>query len=189
MAVSDVSICNQAIYQLGGKTISALSDSTEAARKCNAVYSQVRDALLRAHPWNFAIKEAELSVLVETPEYSFDYYYELPSDCLRVVHSDLDKVDIAYEIHGQKLATNATSVCIKYIAQITDETTFDSVFVDLFAARLAAELSFAFTNSRTVEQQKWEIYKEKFSQATGADAQEGTPAELTADEWLDARDE
>jgi hypothetical protein len=67
MAVSEVSIANMALSHVGQHNqIAALSDSTEAARQCNLHYEQARDSLLRAHPWNFAIKRTVLLTQAET---------------------------------------------------------------------------------------------------------------------------
>lgn len=67
MAVTEVSIANMALSRVGQHNqIAALSDSNEAARQCNLHYEPARDALLRAHPWNFAIKRTKLITSAET---------------------------------------------------------------------------------------------------------------------------
>lgn len=55
---SDVQIVNLALTRLGDLRIAALSDATPAAQAANAVYASLRDEVLRAHPWNFAIQRA-----------------------------------------------------------------------------------------------------------------------------------
>jgi hypothetical protein len=67
MAVTDVSIANMALSHVGQHNqIAALSDSTEAARQCNLHFEPVRDALLRSHPWNFAVKRVRLITQAES---------------------------------------------------------------------------------------------------------------------------
>lgn len=66
MAVTEVSICNMALSRIGHTTISALSDANDAARQCNLHYEPSRDGLLRAHPWNFAMKRTRLITQAET---------------------------------------------------------------------------------------------------------------------------
>jgi hypothetical protein len=65
MAITNVSICNMALISLGQTTITALTDENENARRCNAIYEQVRNDLMVKHPWNFCIKRADLVSIVE----------------------------------------------------------------------------------------------------------------------------
>ena len=58
---SVVGICNRALEKLGGGYIAALTEASKEARALNRAYDYVRDAVLRAHPWNFAIKRASLA--------------------------------------------------------------------------------------------------------------------------------
>ena len=53
---SEVDICNRALSKLGAARITSLTEDSVNARACNAMYESVRDAELRAHPWNFAMK-------------------------------------------------------------------------------------------------------------------------------------
>ena len=52
---TEVSICSNALRKLGDSPITALTEDTERARLCNALYEPARDSLLRSHAWNFAI--------------------------------------------------------------------------------------------------------------------------------------
>lgn len=61
MATTDVEIANMALSLMGEATITALSNSTAAARAMNLHYIPVRDALLRSHPWNFAQRRISLA--------------------------------------------------------------------------------------------------------------------------------
>ena len=88
---------------------------------------------------------------------------------------------------ADKILVNDTSFKCRCIVRVEDPTKWDESFVTVFAARLAAELAYSITDSRTVAADKWELYRLKYRQATGVDAQEGTPLELLTDEWLDSR--
>ncbi len=65
MATSDVEICNSALQKLGAETITTLADNSRRASLCNRQYDKIRKKLLRAHPWNFAIKRAALVEITE----------------------------------------------------------------------------------------------------------------------------
>ena len=58
---SEVDIANRALQKLGAESIVSLTQDSENARACNLCYEPIRDAELRAHPWNFAIKRASLA--------------------------------------------------------------------------------------------------------------------------------
>ena len=58
---TEVSICSNALRQLGDDPITSLTDDTERARLCNALYPDARDSVLRSHPFNFSITRASLT--------------------------------------------------------------------------------------------------------------------------------
>ena len=193
MAVtSDVEICNIALTRLGHQQVTALTENTKQGRLCNLHYGPTRDAVLRAHPWNFAIKRATLAQDTFTADDldEYTYRYSLPTDCLKVIRTDLDAlniVDVDYRIEGRKIATNEGSVFIEYIAQITDVSLYDALFVDLLAQRLSAELAIAFTDTASTAEGHWKIYNAKLNEARGVDAQEGVPRDIQANTWVNAR--
>ena len=64
---SVVGICNIALNNIGDEKISSLSDNNDRARACDLRYEDVRDAVLRAHPWNCATTRVELAQSTDTP--------------------------------------------------------------------------------------------------------------------------
>jgi hypothetical protein len=60
MAQSSLEVSNAALYKLGEKSISSLGDSIRQAEVCNARVDICKRALLRRHPWNFAVKRYKL---------------------------------------------------------------------------------------------------------------------------------
>lgn len=172
---SAVAICSDALRQLGDDPITSLTDDSTRARLCNAFYEPMRDAVLRAYPWNFAITRQVLAQLVTTPAYGFSFEYQLPTDpyCLRVLN--VDDTGLAFKIEGRKLLTDASSVSIKYIARITDEAQFDVLFIDALSVRLASRLAYPVTGSASLTDVFFAKYKDVLSEARSIDAQEGTP--------------
>jgi hypothetical protein len=51
-----VTIANAALVHLGGQLITALTDTSREAKFCNERIAKARKAVLRMHPWNFAMK-------------------------------------------------------------------------------------------------------------------------------------
>ena len=183
---SEVNVANLALTDLGADRIIALDEDSENARKVNAIFALVRDAELRSHPWNFAIERINFNQTINTPAFGFTSEFQIPGRVLRILSSENRNYD-EWVREGDKVLIDDTSFKARCITRIEDPTIWDEQFVVCFAGRLSAELAYSITDSRTLAADKWEIYKQKKTLATGVDAQEGTPLELLADEWLDSR--
>lgn len=209
---SETDIANLALTRIGHGTISSMSQGNKAADRCALHYPICRDTLLRAHPWNFAIRRATLAQSSVTPNHEFDYYHVLPADFLKMLRTSWEADGYSstavygfpgmngyggqmapYRLEsvsgvGRCIAANESVVSIEYIAQITDTAQFDPLFVDVLAQRLAAELAADFTDTQSVSKAMWDIYQMKLQEARTADAQEGTPREIVdVSPWIMAR--
>ena len=92
MAYSNVEICNIALTALGANNIMDLTENTEEARKCNVLFENLRDEMLEAHLWNFAIKRTgDLALSSTSPLWEFNNKFQLPTDCLRVLKTNFVK--------------------------------------------------------------------------------------------------
>jgi len=65
---SSVGIANVALSKIGAQRIVAFNENTENARLLNAIYGTIRDEVLRAHPWNFAIKRSAPALCWSMPD-------------------------------------------------------------------------------------------------------------------------
>ncbi|MCS5590730.1 MAG: hypothetical protein NZ824_12270 [Candidatus Thioglobus sp.] len=171
---TEVSICSNALRKLGDDPITSLSENSERARLCNAFYASTRDAVLRAHPWNFATVRQTLNKLTSVPAFDYAAEFTLPSDpyCVRVL--SMDYPDYEFKIEGRKLLTDYDEAKILYIARITDTAEFDPLFTEALTARLSAELAYSITGSNTLSQQMWQTYESKISEARSIDGLEGS---------------
>jgi hypothetical protein len=189
---TEVSICSNALRRLGDNPITSLTDDTERARLCNSFYADARDAVLRLHPWNFAITRTSLAQLSDTPSYGFAYQYSLPTNpyCLRVIAMEYEdyifKVE-NYSTQGRVLLTDQSSAKILYVAKITDTTQFDALFVDVLTAKLALDLCYPITNSVSLQDKMQKLYQLKLSDARSIDGQEGFIDDLVSDTFTDFR--
>ncbi len=189
---TEVSICSNALRRLGDSAITSLTDDTERARLCNAFYADARDAVLRLHPWNFAITRTSLAQLSDTPSYGFAYQYSLPTSpyCLRVLGMEYEdyifKVE-NYSTQGRVLLTDEGTAKILYVARITDTTQFDALFVDVLTAKLALDLCYPITNSVSLQDKMQKLYQLKLSDARSIDGQEGFIDDLVSDTFTDFR--
>ncbi len=196
MAFSDVEICNIALTALGANTITALTENTEEARKCNVLFANLRDEMIESHPWNFALKRTgNLALSASSPEWEYINKFALPADTLRVMRTNFEtpiqsisrRLDRRWKIEQGFLFTDEEDVKILYISRVTDPTKMLRTFQMALAARLEAELAFSILQSTAIARAKFELYEIKLRTAKAVDAQEGTPLEVIDDEWTDSR--
>ena len=186
MASSEVEICNSALVKVGADRIISLSDDNERAQICNERYPKLRDDMLRSHPWNFALARVALADTGNTPEYDYTNEFQIPSDVLRIIGTDLYSDEI-YKIEGKTLLANSSSVKIQYIKKITDVSYFDSNFAEALSFRLAADIAYRISNSVNLTNQMYQLYLTVLRDARSMDAQEGVPDRIVADEWINSR--
>lgn len=198
---SIVAICNSALRKLKANSITSLTDNSEAARLCNAAWPEIRDEVLRSHPWNFALVRATLARIDETPSFGFDFVFQLPVDCLRVMQLEerLSRFSVTdnvgrrhtvrpvYKVEGRRLLTDEETARMLYVRRVEDPVEYDALFFSAVAWRMAMELSFAIVNTHAAVEATTRSYMSALAAARRADGQEGTPDELVADEWQAAR--
>jgi hypothetical protein len=194
MTTSVVSICNTALDLLGSDSITSLADDSKAARFCARNYERVRDAVLRAYPWNCAMARASLAALAQTPAWGYARQYQLPEGpdpayCLRAlaINGEVD-FGLTYKIEGRRILTDEDAPLeILYIARIEDPSQYDALLTDTIAARLALDAAYPLAGSVSLAQAMSNAYAEKLAEARQVDSQEGTPDMLVAGDWLESR--
>ncbi len=138
---SEVEICNMALLKFGDKTITALTDATKEARACKVFYPLLREQLVYSHPWNFALKRADISAQLATaPAFGYEYAYTLPVDCLRVLELYGSDAEWAVE-SGLLLTDQEEEIYVRYIWKVTTTGNFTSAFCNCLSTLLAAEIA------------------------------------------------
>lgn len=167
--VSEVSICNQALIELGAHTFSSRTEQTTEAIACNNIFDNLRRELIGAHSWNFAMKQVELAESSSTPSHQFNHQYAIPSDMLRMW-----KVigNGEYRIMEDKVLTDSTSCNAVYIFDNTDVTTWPSYFVSAFVAAIVARLAFPITQSSAHSERAYAAFEKKLQTAKTINATE-----------------
>lgn len=182
---SNVQIANWSLAKIGADTITSFTEGSKEANAVNLLYDIVRDTVLRDHSWNFATKRTTLAALSDEPDWGYTYQYQLPSDCLRVIGVQDDKIE--YKIEGRKLLTDESEIQIRYVYRVTDPNEFSPNYIDAFVTRLAAELAYLITQSNAVASQMFELYERRLRDAKTLDAKEETPDQIQISSWLDVR--
>lgn len=195
---SETAVINRALSKLGANRISARSDPTKNAREMDANYDLIRDYMLRAFTWRFTIARKQLSALSTTPAFGYDYEYQLPTDCLRVIQvgesyvaslSDYRTADESpFAIEGRKLLTDLTApLSLRYVSKVENAQLFDACFVEALACKLAAETCEAITGSTSKKQELRDELREAIGAAILANALEVPPTVIPDDSWMLAR--
>ena len=184
--MSDTDICNSALIKVGAEPIISLSDDNKRGRACAKLYPTLRDDMLSAHPWNFAIKRVELAKLVAVPLYDYTAAFQIPSDSLRVLTTILQH-DEDWKVEGRTILANATSMKIKYLSRVTDTTLYPPYFREALSSRIAVDLGYHLAQSAALVERLHALYETRIRDARSFDAQEGAPDAIESEEWLQAR--
>lgn len=180
------SIINRSLIKLGADLINDINEvNSKNARIAANIYSQVRKEMLRAHPWNFAIRRRILASLTTTPAFGFGYEYQLPSDCLRIIR--LRYSDIPYKVEQGKILCDESTLPLIYIADITDTEQWDPLFAEAYSTKLAAEMCLAVTGSASFVTELNRLYEQQLRGARLVDGQEDTADEIIYGTWIDER--
>lgn len=183
---SQVEICNIALSNIGDERISDLADSNARARACNERYLDVRDAVLRAHPWNCASFRHVCERSVGTPVWGYNYSYILPTDCLRLL--EVKEYEYPYKTERRLILSDSPELNILYISNRSGiENLFDSQITQSVALRLAYEIAEDLTGRTNLKEEMWRKYQLVMAEAKHVDASESTPQIFEADYWINSR--
>lgn len=186
MAITSTSICNSALAKVGAERILSLDENSVNARLCKEQYAKVLNDLLRAHPWNFAIKRVQLSASTTEPVFGYAYKYGLPNDCLRVLGVEFEET-IEWVKEGRFILSDYETMKIRYVSSDIQPGDFDTNFAEALATRLAADICFSLNQSTSLKDTLTKEAEFRLAQARSFDAQEGSPPRVYADEWLTSR--
>jgi hypothetical protein len=145
---TETTLANLALGHLGMARITDLSERTVAAEHVRRMWGTTRDQLLRAYPWNFAIKRVALSASAVRPAFGWAAAYPLPSDCLRVlsVNGFASGVgSVPYEVEAGEVLANFAVCQLRYIRRIEQVSAWDATFCELFGYELAKAIAPSFT--------------------------------------------
>lgn len=185
---SSTSICNRALFKLGAGSITSLSENSVEGRACNAVYEELRDAELRAHPWSFATKRVQLAADAEAPAFGKSNSFTLPADCLKVLEDDLNSLSKDWLIEGRKIFTDESApLSIRYTSQVTDPNVMDPLFREMLACTIGLELCESLTQSNSKKEGLREDYRLASNKAKRANAIERIAQQPPEDEWVTVR--
>ena len=183
---SVIDICNIALNNIGDAKISSLSEDNQRARSCNLRYKDVRDAVLRSHPWNCVLKRTQIAAALVSPPWGYSYSYPLPYDFLRLIQ--VKESEYTYSLESGAILTDASSpLHILYVYRNEDTTTYDALLVQAIGLRLAYEIAAELTGKTELKQEMFGRFQQVLQEARGVDATESTPLGIYSDELSGSR--
>lgn len=184
---SETEIANMALSKLGGDdTIINLDENNQAARTIKAIFAPTRDAVLRGHPWNCALKRIGLPAVPEAPAWGFARAFQLPVDCLRLIEVSGDP---PRRLEGRMVLTDASApLNILYVRQLENTGDWDAALGDAIAGCLAMQAAFKLTGKTELRDRLAREYGRYMPSAKLVDGQEDPSEAWPEDDWLLARE-
>jgi hypothetical protein len=188
---SEVSIANSALRKIGVKgTITSLTDGTTAANFINDRYAEIRDELLRSHPWNFAIKRAALAQVAAAPTFEYDTAYQLPTGWLRTIavyDNSACPGFTEYREEGDTILASRSQIWLLYVARITDPNMMTPDFRECIALSLAVEGAITLVNSLKMSDLMDRRLQAKIAKAKSTDSMNDGVKRLPVGSWVNRR--
>ena len=176
-------IANLALSNLGEARIQNLTEDSSRARACSARIEAVIETVLRMNVWNSAL-ERKLLTQIDTPIFGWNYTYQLPSDCIKVV--EVEPVS-RFQVEKKNILSNETSLYLLYVATPTDINNLDSLLSEAIAMKLAVEIAETLTSKEGLKNEMTQKYFIALQEARSANSRDKTPDHRERSSWLDAK--
>jgi len=173
-ASSEVQICSNGLLLVGARPISSFGDDGDPALLCSNLWPSVRDAVLRSHPWNCAMKRVALAPDAIAPAFDWSYRFQLPGDYLRAWVVGRDDESPAWQIEEGYIVMDDATCYLRYIKQLTDVTKYDSLLTLAMQSGMAAVLAYPITKSQTQQDAMVKLHQFHLKLARTVDGMEGT---------------
>jgi hypothetical protein len=188
----EVGICNAALQLIKhSKVITSLEQGTKEANACEVIFTEMRDALLEMHNWNFASERVKLGQLSTTPAFGWTYEYQLPADFIRVVKVS-DNVDergkTPYKLEKGKVRADAEDIYLRYVTREEDPNLMPATFRLALSKLLASRLAVSLSQSASLSKEMYEQFVgDDLPTAKSTDALQDDAEELPESDWVTAR--
>lgn len=175
---SDISICANALQRLGTKPIASFQENSTFAGPCSNLWPTVRNAILRAHPWNCATKRAILAPLAEAPPFDYAYQFQLPTDWLKTVQVGRRNCPMDFVQEGRRILARSNQLPLVWIWENQDAGTWDDSMVEAAEILMASALAYTVTKSTSLRDSLNQEGQFKLKVAKSIDGQDQPPEEF-----------
>lgn len=191
---SKLEVWNLVLDHLVEHALATELDDSVYARWLTRNWDHLRDALLQAYPWNFAMQYNTLSVDATDPDFRWNYRYKLPPDWLRVIPPTYQGVvggtPVRHEIVGEYLLCNVnTTMYVRTIQRKETMEDWSPLAVDALALFVAMRACTRFEGKMTLRDRLKEEFNDVNQLARRNDSLMGTPDPVEQHRVLDVRNE
>ena len=190
----ETDVVNVALQLIGATPITSLGQGTPSANAADDIYTEVRDDLLRSHPWNFATTRVKLAQSATTPVFEFDFAYPLPADWIRTISvsaNDAGRGAVLYRmevVNNQRaIVASADELWMRYVFRVTDPNLMASDFRRAFEVSLARDLAIALGASNRMQNDLGVQANRTIARARSSDAMGAFPELRPRGSWASVR--
>lgn len=215
---AQVDIVNLAFSAIGTRsTIANFQEQTPEGSQARLQWAPALDAVLQAAHWNFARKQAALTLMrdatLNPPDpvpMPWQYEYAYPADCIqaRYVMPQIDNVPgypgstialgppvrflISSDLDqngavAKVILTNQVNATLVYTSRVTNVAMYDGQFVDALANYLGARMCMALTGSRERMKEAFALADSVCRAAQASNGNEGLTVFDNVPDWIRAR--
>lgn len=171
-----------------GTAITDPADSTTIARSITGVWDLSRRSAIREGSWNFATRRQRLAALAETPKHGFDFQFQLPAGCLRLIEVGGLPRD-HYQLEGGRvLCDELGPLDVRYLVDVEEPAEWDDSFAQAFALKIALAIGTKIAGSSFPANKVRGEYEAALSASKRVDAMENPPIEQEESSWILARE-
>lgn len=174
------------------------ADEGNTAVTIRGAYNLSRQTVLRDHPWSFAERNTNLT-LVGTARTDWAFQYKYPNDCLKAIEiKKVNRTDkpIPFKVaqyedadNGKTrvILTDQADAVLIYTGDETDESIFDPQFTKTFIAYLAFRCAGVLTTDKDSRERAFNEYQRAKFEATSSDSNEQVPDDTRDADWITGR--
>ncbi|WEK43644.1 MAG: hypothetical protein P0Y64_02080 [Candidatus Sphingomonas colombiensis] len=179
-----VTIANLAASSLGeDDQLRSPDDDTHLSRSVKAVWDVERQAAIRDHSWNFAIRRAALARVADQDATPYAAAYRMPATSLRLIEV-LGYERGQYQLEGPFILSSAAApLRIRYLIDVPEPAEWDALFAKVFAMRVAWQIADRITGDTNRVQLAERKYRAALSEAKRVDARENPQVPFEPGAW------
>lgn len=161
--MTNTEIANLSMLKLGASLISSLGDAEiPGSHYAGLLFGPTRDDCLREFQWPFAEVSAFLALKATGEHEFFEYTYQMPSDCVRIIHllGESRWMNIEeFARQGQEVHSDKKNLKITYISNAVEPGDWDPDFREAFNVLLASRLAVPLLQAPRLKQALTEEYE------------------------------
>lgn len=172
---TEVSICSNALLMLGAQPINDFNEDNDRARLASNLFPDIRDWLLRKHPWNCAVKRVALAPDAQTPAFDYPFQFSIPDDWLKNLQVGQYGCEADFKHEGRKILCAENPLYLRYVWKNTTPATWDTALVFVAQLAMKAVMAYPITKSQSVADSAMKMFSDEWRSATAVDGQDDPP--------------